>query len=153
MLNRRGFLSSLAGVVAWAKSPKIAILPLVGNNGKLWNSPAASAIQPTCCACGADWHVASGCPVNITAMDGVAVVRFDGGTEYRAAAFLELNAPGVRWAEWGGQCVLPIIGRNGVKAGSFVAYAIPRNPKRYPERYYDYRWPDPKDAHVVVRMS
>lgn len=37
MLSRRGFISSLAGVVAWAKSPKLKGI-----------SPAASAIQPTC---------------------------------------------------------------------------------------------------------
>jgi hypothetical protein len=41
-LNRRGFLYSLAGVVAWVKSPKAKIESLV--------SPAASAIQPTCVA-------------------------------------------------------------------------------------------------------
>ncbi len=37
MLNRRGFISSLAGLVAWVKS---------GNANSI--SPAASAIQPTC---------------------------------------------------------------------------------------------------------
>lgn len=37
MNTRRGFISSLAGVVAWAKSPKIKSI-----------SPAASAIHPTC---------------------------------------------------------------------------------------------------------
>ncbi len=37
MLNRRGFISSLAGLVAWAKSGNVKSI-----------SPAASAIQPTC---------------------------------------------------------------------------------------------------------
>ena len=39
-MNRRGFISSLAGVVAWVKGPKAKTQSLV--------SPAASAIQPTC---------------------------------------------------------------------------------------------------------
>ena len=135
-MNRRGFFGALSGLVAWAKKP-VSV------------SPAASAIPPTCkmqcCACGASWHATSACPFNITAMGGVATVRFDGGTMEMAENFINTqNAKALRWASWGGQRVFLIWGSS---PASYVAYAIPKS------GYFDAcKLPDPASTEAVVRF-
>lgn len=127
-MNRRRFISSLAGVAAWA----------------------ASDIRPTCVACGASWHTTAGCPSNNTAMGNISAIRFDGGTIILAAAFIEYNCPGVNWASYGGQSVFPVYGSSGRPTGSFMAYAMPRSVKG--ARVYSGTWSMPEHALAVVRL-
>lgn len=102
-VNRRGFLSSLAGVVAWAKGPKakrkIDSLDFSTMGRFNLDSPAASAIQPTC----KDpfmWRV-----------------DFINGNIAQCEEYLGWYVRADRIARWGDQSILPVMGMDGNVTG------------------------------------
>lgn len=131
VLGRRGFISSLAGVVGWLAIPFKGL-------------PAAAVSRRPCVACGAAWHVTSLCPINHTAMGGVLAIQFENATWRTAEAFINSNLPDMEWVKWAGLRVFQVTGRDGEKVrGRIMAFAAPR----------DYHgWPNPGIPVAVVDM-
>ena len=80
-------------------------------------------------------------------MGRVSAIRFEGCTCEQAAAFIELHAPSLRWAEWGGQRALAVVNSDGKTYSSSIAYVLPERHAR------GYGWPLAEHAEAVVKLG
>ncbi len=99
--------------------------------------------------------MASGCPINNTAMGMVSAIRFEDMSICQAEVFLAIYLPKQDFADWGGQRVFAVVSDGGeivrhISAefrGTCMAYAVPR----FPIPYDNYAWLSPDRAQAVVR--